>query len=186
MFKAKIIFLGVILAVSFSACSWFSHAKNVVTTPNSSESIEKSKVVNASRLKEGGKVAMLAFKAGVGVEATEQLDKTSLEVVKGFSDFLAEHSSPLRFVGADAAEETTFVLSGNFSSIDVVSSLWPWAQTKITISLTIDGKLQDATTKETIAVFNFKRKFFGKKADLYQLGYLLGQDIGQFLVTGSQ
>jgi len=74
-----------------SGCSWIKASQK--SSIKKTQYVRTGKIINASRLEQGGTLLILPFSAGEGVEANEKLDKSALMVVRGILDILDEEES---------------------------------------------------------------------------------------------
>jgi len=140
-----------------------------------------SKVVNAERLREGGNIVIIPFKAGAGVEANEELNKISFHMVKGISDFLKEHSTPFNVLFSENAQEADLILEGHITGIKDRSKFRKWTFQNNGIEMSIKGRLVDRKTGVDIVIFSEIQKINDTREDHKDLGYYLGRQMGKIL-----
>ena len=173
-----------ILVFPLCGCSFISQShrdsKEAVSVPHY---VESGKILDPRRLKEGGKVAVIAFKAGEDVEANDDLDKISLMIVRGVSEVLASGGGNLKAVFEDDAKTADFILEGHVTKMRGPSTFKRFVLRKLALQLAVEGKLIDRKNNRMVAVFTDAKKFSDKKQDFNQLGATIGQDIGRFLVN---
>ena len=145
--------------------------------------VEKGQIIDVPRLQQGTNIAIIPFKAGVGVEANEELDKIALMIVKGVADVFADdQESRFNILTAENSQEADFIIQGHITGVKGPSRVSRWILFKGQKTLDVDGKMVDAQTGETIAVFADKTET--KEADYKELGYRIGKNIGLFIVSG--
>lgn len=167
-----------VLLIFISGCSWFRphSSKDASNGPPVSLYIDSGKVFYKDKLREGGKIAVIAFSAGENIEADEELDKIALMIIRGLADSL--ETSPLEVVFEDEAKEADFIIEGHVTKMLSPSKLKRWVMQKRKIELGVEGKMVDQKNGKTVAVFTDSQR---GRADYRQLGFAIGQDIGNFL-----
>lgn len=150
--------------------------------------VEDGRIINAQRLQQGQNIVIIPFKAGVGVEATEELDKAALMLVKGISDAFGNdprgEQNKFNILTAESVKEAEFIIQGHITDQRGSPKIKKWVLLKGTKTLGVEGKMTDAQTGETIAIFSDHAKTSMRKEDYKQLGYRIGKNIGQFILSG--
>ena len=168
-------------------CSWLGHHKSTEETQESANLYlsDSSKIIDKALLKKGGKLAIIPFVAGPGVEVNEQLDKISLMIVKGLAEELGA-SGVFEIVTGEAAKDADFILDGRITSIGQTAKWekWATASLKNAVNLSVKGRITAVGSKDIVAVFSDERSARQSQQTRQQLGFMLGQDIGKFILTG--
>ncbi|MCK5178887.1 MAG: hypothetical protein KAR32_05095 [Candidatus Omnitrophica bacterium] len=147
--------------------------------------VKKGQIVDAESLKQGKNIAVIPFKAGVGVEANEELDRIALMIVKGIADTFADAEGNLfNILTAENLEGADFIVQGHVTSVKGPSKVSRWVLLKGHKRLGIDGKMVDAQTGEAIAVFADQAT--SETENYKDLGYRIGKNIGLFILSGSK
>jgi hypothetical protein len=152
----------------------------------SASSLKDARIVNVERFKEGGKLVILPLKAGVGVESNKELDKIALMIIKGVSEILERENGKITVVFDDGAEDADLIMKGHIVERTVPGKMKKFVLMNKNIELGVEGKLIDRNTGETIVVFSDQQKTNLKEGNFLQLGYTIGQNIGQYIVTALQ
>jgi len=178
-------FLIIICIGILSGCSWvpFLHKKEVPAIVIAPE-IQKTRVVNSQRLREGGNVLMIPFRAGVGVEANEELDKIALSIIQGMADVFVEHQAPLKVLTAEDAYMADFVMEGYITTVGYKSKVRQWTLRENPIEISGDGIMMDQKTGADVFVFDENQKSTHKKETHKDLGYQLGRRLGDAILRG--
>ena len=169
-----------ILGLSFFyGCSLLGGKPKVVSTKV--EAIQSAKIIDLKQYQKGGKLVIVPFSAGAGVEASKDSDRIALKIVQGMVEVLHEQSSQFTVVLGEAAHETDLVLRGYITGLQN-----PRLKDKFLLRgpkrmLMIRGKMTDRQTGEAIWVFTGKKESLQPEDDFLHLGYLIGRDIGQYL-----
>ena len=170
-------------------CSWFGphESSDLSSQPVELYLPNSSKIIDKDLLKKGGKIAIIPFVAGPGVEADDQLDKISLMLVKGIAEEL-QASGPFEIVTGDAANEADFILEGRVTSVAQTAKWEKWATVTLqnNVVLGVKGRITDVKSKEVLAVFSNDRTSRRARQNHQELGLMLGHDIGKFILTGIQ
>ena len=174
-----------VLCVSFlfslTGCSWFKHKP--VEQPRIVARVNSGKILNDKRLKEGGNIVILPFKAGAGVEATDELDKLSLMIVKGIADTLTNQSNNFNILVSENANKADLILEGHITSLRQPSKLNRLILRKKKKDLGVKGKMIDRTTGQTLMIFSHTQESKNPKANDQDLAYQLGTNIGFFILS---
>ena len=179
---------GGILFVSLiflPGCGWLNSKQAVV--PPDVQFLKVGKVIDAKRLRQGGKLLIVSFSAGAGVEATDQLDRVALMIVKGLADILKENSSPFEILDSNNAREAEIVMSGHVTAFSAKadSNLLFLNGMKI-YCLAVEGKIIDPASGEKILIFSDSKESRQKDEEAKDLGYRMGRDIGSFILSSMQ
>ncbi|MCA9407640.1 MAG: hypothetical protein KC733_03035 [Candidatus Omnitrophica bacterium] len=174
----------VFICFLIQGCGWFSRQ----SSPRIQNDIDKAqyRIVNEKRLRAGGKLLVVPFRAGADVEANEELDHIALMFVKGLSEVLMENESPFEIVMADQAAAADFIIVGHIIDIDHSSRFGKWVGKKEKVSLSVKGKLLERSTDKALFYFEDAREEDRVLVDHKQLGYIVGHRIGEFLLKESQ
>jgi len=169
-------------------------SNNVVTSDhNDHQAIEsntfvvKGSVINAKRLQQGKNIAIIPFKAGVNVEATYKLDRTALMIVKGISDAFDEDKNGkhahFNILTADDSDNADLIVRGHITKMGELSKLRRWVLLKRKKMLSVDGKIFDVQTGEAVLTFDDYTDTSAKSEDYTDLGYRIGNNIGQYILS---
>jgi len=157
-------------------------------TIESNDFVEKGQIVDASRLQQGHNLAIIPFKAGVDVEAGEELDRAALMVVKGISDaFADDHSGKhahFKVLTAEDSQAADLIVQGHITDMIKPSKVGRWVLLKKGKKLGVEGKMIDAQTGEAVVIFSDHAKTSIRKEDHAPLGYRIGQNIGRLILSG--
>lgn len=147
--------------------------------------VKKGRVIDAPRLQQGGNIVAIPFKAGVGVEANQELDRIALTIVKGIADALEDdRESRFNILTAEDPQIADFIIQGHITKSDGPSRVRRWMLLKGQKTLGITGKVIDAQSGEAVAVFSDTAKT--KEEDFKGLGYHVGKNIGLFVLSGAE
>ena len=144
--------------------------------------IQSGKILNEAILKKGGSVGIIPFTAGTDVEATPQLDRVSFMMIKGFSQVLNQSDSQ-KIIFTQESDDADFIVMGHITQITQPSKFNEWVLGKHKIILSVDGKMIEASTKETVLVFSDTQSIKNKKSNYEELGQTIGSNVGKFLLT---
>lgn len=173
-----------------SGCAWFhprqdaSAAVNAEQNPSSRPAwVRTGKILDGQLLRQGGKVFIVPFKAGVNVVADDELDKISLMMVKGIAEAIKENGAAFEILGPDRAREADWIVSGYVTGVGRPSRLIRWIFQKRRISLQVEGRMVQSPSQKNVAVFTDEERANPREKDHKQLGYDIGRDIGRFIVS---
>lgn len=141
------------------------------------------KILNAERLQQGGKMAVVPFRAGVGIEATDELNAVALMIVKGVADSFKKEGSRFEVMMGAKADQADFLIQGHITHRRGVSGLKRWIPGSRTIELGIEAKMIDIATQQPVLIFAQRKKAAEKAGGYRELGYTLGEDLGRFILT---
>ena len=152
------------------------------------EFVDKGKIINRERLQQQQNLSIYPFRAGVNVEATDDLGKVALMIVKGITDtFSTDRSGKhahFNILTAESADPADLVIKGRITNLAGPSAIKKWLPMTSQRSLGIAGKLVDAKTGEVIIIFTDSEITRDKYEDYSKLGYRIGMNIGQFILSG--
>ena len=152
------------------------------------EFVKKGRIVNRARLQQRQNVIIIPFHAGVNVEATDDLDRIALMMIKGITDtFGADQTGKhdhFHILTADSQEPDNLVLKGYFTDLSGPSTLKRLLPLTNKQSLGVSGKLMDAKSGEVLVIFTDAVTTDDKNDDTMKLGYQIGINIGRFLLSG--
>lgn len=181
---------AVLFSVLFflAGCAWLSFSKNVVDKNNIPEDapvvgsfVKTGKVIDAPRLKKGGKLLVIPFPAGVGVVANDRSDKIALMIVKGIADELKK--SQFAVLNDANAHEAELLITGHVTGIGKPSKWKRWLLQTTQDTVSIEGRMVDAASKANVIVFTHSAQTLAREKDHAQLGYDIGKDIGLYLMS---
>lgn len=182
--------IAIFLLCFCAGCAWLKGGEKsagglnaAVPETLSSGLISEGKVVNASALARGGRLLVVPFTAGAGVEANEELDRATLMIIKGMADTLGENDPSFEVLSGEDASMADFILRGHVIRYRKPSILRRWVMRDRRARLEVEGRLLNARSKETILLFAHAReRAEGAGADK-DLGYAIGEDLGRFLLS---
>jgi hypothetical protein len=184
-----ILFLNIFFLSCLAAgCGWFSGKPTAAVSASIEPQapvtfVRDGKVVDAQPLKEGGKIVVIPFKAGAGVEATDQLDQTALMLVKGIADLLRKEGVPFVVLTDENAVDADFIIQGHITKIKKPAFVNRWILLNGKIGLDVEGRMLEARSNRTILVFEHGKRARVREKDYKQLGYLVGEDIARFFLN---
>ncbi|MBP9853663.1 MAG: hypothetical protein KBD53_02210 [Candidatus Omnitrophica bacterium] len=187
-----------ILILYLAGCSWiktpswvpFTHKKNqeILQAPDTTVAVkaipvDEGQMLAPEKLQKGGKILLVPFQAGGNVAATDELDKISFRVMQGISRSFEYSSKPnFKILINLEQSEPDFIIDGYFTvkkeSSDFLSK-WFFKKKKYVIG--VEGKLMDANSKEVLAVFSDTVVSSSPQEDFINLGFKVGQNIGDFI-----
>lgn len=169
-----------------SGCAWLGLSKNVVGNENALEEtatagsfVKTGKVVDAGRLKKGGKVLVVPFSVGVNVAADERSDKIALMLVSGIADELK--GSHFQVLNEANAHEAELIITGHVTGTGKPSKWGRWLLQRSQNVVSVEGRMVDAASKSTVLVFTHSARSSSREKDHARLGYDIGQDIGRYI-----
>ena len=190
MTKVKVFLPLLACLFLLTSCSWF-HKKN--SNDNSFVSyIDIGRIIDTDEIKKGGTIAVIPFKAGPDVIASDKLDKTSLMIVRGISETLESGSGQIfTFATAQQAENADFFIEGHIISIQKPSRMKRWFLRKKYVELTVKGRLKSVHIDKTLLFFEDKVRMDKKKlkkikdidSAYKELGYEAGANIANYLLS---
>lgn len=180
MHKALQVLLGLVLAVT-TGCSWLSPQK---THPQATTHfVQIVNVVDHERFRQGGKLLLVAFRAGPGVAATEKLNEIALSLLQAFSETLEAGEAPFEMLSADDADEAQLILEGHVTVMEKTGFLKRWLFGKKQLTLGIEGRITDRDTGKPVVIFQGSRKSQDKSVNYMDLSQELGRSLGDDLLS---
>lgn len=180
----KFFYAGMVVLSAFhlSGCSWFSHrpAQNGKSIP-----VYSGRILNAPKDLQAAKVLIVPFRAGEGVESTEELDKVTLMIVKGIAEAFETGGLSIEILSDKNQDEAQFIVQGHVTSYQTPSRMKRVLSLKKVISLAVKGKMLKVGSNQPVLVFEEKQQAKDKKTDGKYLGYVAGQNIGRFILSAT-
>ena len=179
--------IGLVLFLTFIyGCSWVKHQQVSAHLGDPTSFVTTAKVLNAPRLKQGGKLLIIPFKAGEDVEATDEIDKLALTIVKGIIEKLQVQGSPFEIIFAQNANEADLSIEGHITGVGLSSKFKKLILRDKGKSLSVSGKLVNQKTEETILVFTDSKQDRDRSKTFIDLAYGIGRDVGDYILAKSQ
>lgn len=179
-----------ILLLCFCAgCAWIQGKEKSAGIPVAdrealpTDFVAQGKVVNSQALGQGGRLLIVPFKAGAGVEANEELSRAALMIVKGVADVLQEKDSSFEILSGGNASTADFILQGHVIRQKTPSRLGRWILRDRKIRMEVEGRLFNARSRETVLLFTHLREGVTAGGDAKELGYAIGEDLGRFILS---
>ena len=184
-------FAAIVILLLYPGCAWFAPTQGspgaldaTQDRPGRVAGVQTGKILDDQLLRQGGKVLIVPFKAGVNVAADDELDKIALMMVKGIAEALMEKGATFEILGPDRAREADFIVSGYVTGVGQSSRFSRWMFEKPCVSLQVEGRIIQAASQKNVAVFTDEERADSRKKDHKQLGYDIGKDIGRFILSG--
>ncbi len=152
-------------------CGWFRSGPSPVS----------EKAPSLSRHLNPGKVLIVPFSAGEGVEASKELDQISLMIVKGVAEELGRLSAPFTVVGEDELEQTDLLLEGHIVKRSESRGVSNWMPGGKKLVLGTEIEIKDRASGDRLMVLSPELRASGAQEDWRQLAYRLGQEIAREL-----
>ena len=180
--------LILILIISASGCSLIKGKSKtpeptaVVTAPQK-QFLQTSQILNADRLKKGGRILVIPFAPGSNASANEESERAALMIVQGIAGYLNGNFTPFSVLDAANADSADFILQGRILAMNETGRLKKMTLRKNRKSIMVEGKMVDAKSGEIVLHFTDSEEGRDKKQTFSELGAVIGQDIGNFLVS---
>ena len=175
------VLLAVCLAVACVGCSSHNLKKSVFSEELSP--LKMARVFQRERIAHGGNLLVVPFSAGEGVQASDELDHVSLEIVKGISDILQAKGRPFKFLDSEDAQSADLVIKGRVVRLEEKTGFKMLPGKHKILSLAVEGSVIEVQGEEILAKFSQDKKGAGKGDTFENLGYRIGVEIGQFLLS---
>ena len=145
---------------------------------------DTNKIIASDRLKQGGKLLIIPFKAGAEVEASDELNKITLMMVKGIAEELQASNVPFKILTSEDADCAELIIKGHVVRMSKAGGIKKWLPGKNIINLKVVGVLLERESQDRLAVFSMQKSLNESQEDFKLLGYSLGKDIGRFIASG--
>lgn len=188
-----------VLVFYLTGCSWikvpswmpFTHQKTgkvpekkEAAVPVRSLAVDEGRMISPERLKDGGKILLVPFRAGKNVFVSDDLDKIAFRMMQGVSTALKDNKPFFDILINLDESQPDFLIDGYFTvkkeSSDFMAK---WFFKKKKYVLGVEGKLMDTDTREVIAIFKETMTSSSPDEDFVFLGFRIGQNIGDFIRT---
>ncbi len=146
------------------------------------------KVLDSDNLKGGGKIYLVPFSAGVGVEAGETLDEAALMLIKGIYEELSSTNSALTVLTSGQGSSADFILRGHFvkwndGSSGRIKKLLTSGKQRSISTISVEGEIIERATGKVLIHFADVKEAAVRSDDHRALGYNIGKDIGRFILS---
>lgn len=183
--KRVYFFLLFILFVNSVGCS--SHRRENVTQGAAISPLKQARVFQKDKFAKGGNILIVPFSAGANVSASDDLDHVSLMIVRGIADVLGSEEKPFKVLVRQDAQDADIVIKGRILQMDLKKNLKkPWAKRVRKLTLEIEGSVLAVEPEEILAKFSQIKKSKSKADSLESMGYVMGTEIGQFLLSNAR
>ena len=133
-----------------------------------------------------GKMLIVPFSAGEGVEASKELDQLALMIVKGTGEELERAGSAFTLVGEEELEAAQFILEGHFVKKSESGRIRRWMPGGKTLDLGVQWEVKDRSSGGRLLVSTRELRSSRGKDGWRQLAYRLGQEIAKELRRSAQ
>ena len=144
---------------------------------------DTNKIIDRSRIKTGGKILIIPFKAGAGVEENSELEKISMLMVKGIAEELSLGKTPFQILNSEDYNDAEMIIQGHVVRLDQTRGVKQYLPGKKEIILKVSGEVIDRKSKDRLMVFSQQRIGKEPSEDFKSLGGVIGHDIGRFIMT---
>lgn len=173
--------LVISILIFLQGCLFFPSPVKIDKSKNSFNLANR--IIDPQRLKQGGGLIILPFKAGSNVEASDKLDAVSLEIVKGVSEYFSSNdtSHQFRILAQEQSQQAAFIIKGYITSFlePQKGRLGLFRNNRKKIA--IESWLIDAKTQKKIVYFREQKESKEFYDDLSTLGHSLGQQMAKFI-----
>lgn len=171
------------VVVMCSSCVFASKKKKPVKTVVLVDVQEVSvtgTVLAADVLAEGGAIALVPFKAGPGAEATDELDRISMMMIKGIRESIADKKSSLKVV-EPTEESPRIAMQGYIEEYSKTGRLKRMMLRPNQSSLVVAGEVWLISNGQRLLSFSTDKRFHSKKEKAVNVAYALGREIGDYI-----
>ena len=185
-----VVFLGVFMLASCAHSPKVKRETKVHKKVHKSEVVEQKSsvtgsVLDSQLLVQGGNIALVPFKAGPNAEATDELDRLSLMIIKGIQDSLEHQKTSLHVV--DAADgQPKIALQGYIEEYSKTGNLSRMMMRPNKNSLSLVGEVWLISNGQRLLNFSTDKKFNPKKEKPMDVAYVLGKEIGDYIGSYAQ
>lgn len=138
------------------------------------------KIFNEAGLQKGGRLLIAPFKAGVNVEANEELNKIALMIIKGITEAIKEQNeNNFEILSYAQAQEAQLVIEGHITKLTRPSRINKMGLGHKKISLGIEGDMVNLQTGEKVLIFSGLEERDRKGITHRDIAYSIGRSIGQ-------
>ena len=138
------------------------------------------------RLGSGGKLLIIPFSAGEGVEASRELDQIALMIVKGIGEELERTQAPFVLVSEKESREADFILEGHISQQNQPGGFHKWMPGGKTLQLGVQLEVKKASSGDRLWEWASQVRSSRGENDWRKLAYLMGQEIAKKLAKATQ
>lgn len=174
----RILLIFFLLCFNISCNTLGPHSKS-----NKENNLGRStQIIDPQRLQQGGNLIIFPFSVGVQVSSTDQTDKVSLMIVKGFAESISTNTEKIKIVWAKEEDKANFLLKGRITKFDEIRGFRPWFFRKNRRVIEVEGKIFDRDSNQTVAVFADRKEAADSEASFEELGSLIGKDMAEVIL----
>lgn len=175
------VYLLILVAVTSFSCS--HHAVDKKTVAVDSVPLQEARVIQPEKLASGGHLLVVPFTAGVGVAANEDLDRISLQIIRGIADTLEVQGSPFKLLVDADSQEADLVIKGRVTLLDQHKKIKALPGKVRIKSIRVEGSVLGVEDEALLAKFYETSKSNNQNDSFEAMGYRIGVAIGKFLLT---
>ena len=142
-----------------------------------------ARVLKKNSFNRGEKLLIVPFTAGTGVEATSNLNRLSLMIVKGMDETLKKNHAPFEVLGSQDADQADLILQGHITQETESGIFKRWLFRKREAMVAVEGEVIEKRTGDLVLRFSHQRKTDLKSEWEITLAEGIGEDIGVFLMN---
>lgn len=172
-----------IILVFLCFCLGCASAK--IKEPPPEAPLTSFKILNEASLQKAGKLIIAPFRAGVNVEANEELNKIALMVVKGITEGIKEQNeNNFEILSYAQAQDADLIIEGHITKLTKPSRINRMGLGDKKISLGLEGNMVNLETGEKVLIFSDLEERDQKGNTHQDIAYAMGRSIGQVIATG--
>ncbi len=137
-------------------------------------------LVDPEKFRSGGKLGIIAFKAGPQAESNEQLDRLSVMLIKGIREGLAGAKTALLIT--DDEDKSDLVMEGYIEEYLSPSQFARMILRKKNMRLSVSGEIWYKGTGKKVLTFATSKKIIGPKVNINDEAYQMGLSIADYIM----
>ncbi|NTV28510.1 MAG: hypothetical protein HGA80_00320 [Candidatus Omnitrophica bacterium] len=157
----------------FGGCLWSS---KVIKSGQASEPGLSVEVLRPDILVKGGSLILEPFKAGPGAEATPELDRMALSIVKGAVDAMEGGSSRMYYKSPDSSGGADLLVEGHIEKVQAPGFVDGLLFKKEAVFL-VKADVRDVASREVVALVFGRRVVPDGSRGFQQAAYDFGRDM---------
>lgn len=143
--------------------------------------VKNGKVINAQKIKQGGNILVLAFRAGENVQVDDGLDRTALLIIRGITEIVSS-SDAFEVIFSEEESIADFIIDGHIiENVNLSNKKLIFLKAKS--CLKVKGKMIARDTAEVLAVFEDELTDEDQANTTIDIAEQIGQNIGLLILS---
>lgn len=174
-------FLLVISLFSFCGCFFPFHKHSSANPSKKGPQLTSAKILSPKLLREAKTLIIVPFTAGENVEATKELDRLSLMIVKGFTLAFQEATPQIKILSSEEAAEADLVLKGHIIQWSKPERFKKVVMRRKEVLIKVDAQVEAPASGRSVLKIEHQRKGRLNQENEDAVAQKIGEDMAQYI-----